>query len=66
MRALPNAGVAAHDGWNHLPEGDCGREVARIDDAADTQGAAVGEQLLVGQFRIDGLTVEASPFGLEE
>ena len=63
---LPHTCVSAHDGWNHLPKWNGCREVASVDDAADTKGAAVGEQFLVRQFRIDGLTVKAAAFGLEK
>ncbi len=66
MRRLPHAGVAAHDGGDHLPERHGGWEVAGVDDAADTEWTAVGEQLFVREFRIDGLAVQAPTFGLEE
>ena len=65
LRRLPHAGVAAHDGGDHLPERHGGWEVAGVDDAADTEWTAVGEQLFV-RGRIDGLAVQAATFGLEE
>ncbi len=66
LRALPHTGIAAHYGWNHLPERYRGREIAGIDDAANPQWSAIGEQFLVGQFAVDGLTIQASPLALEE
>ena len=66
LRAFPHAGVAAHDGGDHLPKRDGRREVAGVDDTANTQRAAVGEQLLVWKFRIDGLAVQSATFGLKE
>ena len=63
---LPNAGIPAHDRWNHLPERYCCREITGIDDATDTERPAVGEQFFIRQFRIDGLTVQTSSFRLEK
>ena len=66
LRRLPNARVSAHDGWNHLPEWDSRWEVASVDDSTNTERSSVRKQLLVRQFRIDGLTIQSSAFGLEK